>query len=56
MTLLCKQLHVLPRAGGLLDQDSFHVYGMNLVLAALNERQELEQKRAESEQRTRRRK
>jgi hypothetical protein len=52
MTSLCKELHVLPRAGGLLDQDSYHVYGMGLVLAAFNERQQLEHRRMEAEQRT----
>lgn len=44
MTVLCRDLHVLPQAGGLLDQDSYHVYLIQETLAVLQEkeRQEIE--------------
>lgn len=45
LTNLCQTLHVLPRAGGLLDQDARHVYMIECVLAAQNERAEMERKR-----------
>lgn len=48
MTNLCKVLGVLPRAGGLLDQDAYDVYMMQAVLAAQAEREELEAKKRSS--------
>lgn len=42
MTNLCQALHVLPQAGGLLDQDALHVYMIECVLSAQNERAEME--------------
>jgi hypothetical protein len=38
MTRLCQELHCLPNAGGLFDQDSYHVHLMKLVLEADVER------------------
>lgn len=34
LTNLCRSLGCLPRSGGLLDQDSYHVYMMEAVLNA----------------------
>jgi hypothetical protein len=47
MTVLCRDLGVLPRAGGLLDQDSYHVWLMQQTLTVLNEKEqkEIEQQR-----------
>jgi hypothetical protein len=45
LTVLCRELHCLPRPGGLLDQDSYHIWLMNLVTMAQLERSELERKR-----------
>jgi len=41
---LCRAFHVLPRAGGLYDQDSRDVYMMAAVLSAQAEREEMERK------------
>lgn len=38
LTGLCQSLGVLPRGGGLLDQDSYHVYMMQCVLSAQAEK------------------
>jgi len=35
-------MHCLPQAGGLFDQDSFFVYAMNIVLAAIQVKEEEE--------------
>ena len=43
LTSLCQAFQVLPRAGGLLDQDWYLVDGMEHVLKAQNEKQKLEQ-------------
>jgi hypothetical protein len=39
MTNLCRELHVLPQAGGLLDQDSYHVWLIQETLAVLQEKE-----------------
>lgn len=49
MTNLCEAFGVLPRSGGILDQDSYLVWGMTLVLNAKVERQKLEEERAKKE-------
>jgi hypothetical protein len=51
MTNLCQALNCLPRAGGLLDQDSYQVWLMQKVLEAQAERAELDRKRTESQNR-----
>jgi hypothetical protein len=50
MTLLCRDLGVLPRAGGLLDQDSYHVWLLQETLTVLHEKEEkdMEAARAKS--------
>lgn len=45
LTVLCQDLHVLPNAGGLLDQDSYHVWLMQTVMRAQNEKAELDKQR-----------
>jgi len=45
MIVLCRELNVLPRAGGLLDQDSFFVYMLSAAAEAIGERLKREQKR-----------
>ena len=44
LTNLCQELHCLPGAGGLLDQDSKHVWLMKLVLAAQVEKAHKDQR------------
>lgn len=36
MTSLCKALGVLPRSGGLLDQDWYHIALMKAAIRAFN--------------------
>jgi hypothetical protein len=50
MTLLCRDLHVLPGPGGLLEQDSYHVWLLQQTLAVFNEaeRQEVERQKAQA--------
>lgn len=43
--MLAQKFGVLPKAGGLLDQDAGWMSGMQMVLDAVNEREELEEKR-----------
>lgn len=50
LTRLCQAMHVLPRAGGVLDQDSYHIYMIQTVLAAQAEKDELDRKRNASMQ------
>jgi hypothetical protein len=45
---LCRELHVLPRAGGILDQDSYFVLLMNHAMSCINDRQELDRRKTES--------
>lgn len=44
-TLYSEKFGVLPKAGGLLDQDAGWIDGMQKVLSAQAERSELEEKR-----------
>jgi hypothetical protein len=55
MTVLCRDLHVLPQAGGLLDQDSYHMYLIQETLAVLNERERQEVEAEKSKAKARRR-
>jgi hypothetical protein len=43
---MCQELHVLPRGGGLYDQDSYFVHVMKHALNAQNERAELDRHKA----------
>ena len=45
MTRLCQEFHVLPNAGGLLDQDSYHIWLMANVIEADREKEAQEDKR-----------
>lgn len=36
---ICKDFHVLPRAGGMLDQDGYHVMLFRFVSMAYNEKE-----------------
>lgn len=47
-TLLCKELGCLPGEGGLLDQNPVMVDLLTITVQAINERSQLEQKRAEA--------
>lgn len=49
MTSLCRQLRVLPQAGGLLDQDSYHVWLLQETLAVMNEKERLDIERQQAE-------
>ena len=46
LTQLCKALNVLPREGGLLDQDARTVRGMQMVMVAETRQAEAEMKKA----------
>lgn len=49
MAYLCETLGCLPRPGGLLDQDSYHIYLIHSVLAARAEvEREQERKRRQN--------
>jgi hypothetical protein len=50
MTLLCRDLGVLPQAGGLLDQDAYHVWLLQETLGVLNEAEhrEVEKQRSQA--------
>jgi hypothetical protein len=45
---LCRQLHVLPRAGGVLDQDWWEMTAVKVVLEALQEKEQEELKKAKA--------
>jgi hypothetical protein len=51
LTVMCQELHCLPSAGGLLDQDSYHVWIMNLVTSAQAERAALDRKKMDRQAR-----
>jgi hypothetical protein len=55
LTSLCKELGALPREGGLLDQDYYHVVLMRSVLTAVNEKDQKDRKEAESKAKAHRR-
>jgi hypothetical protein len=40
---MCQEFHVLPRAGGLLDQDTVFVYLMSAVLQFSEEKRQLDE-------------
>lgn len=42
---MCREFKCLPDPGGLNDQDSLIVYGMTVVLEAMREREERENKK-----------
>ena len=48
LTYLCRKLGCLPGEGGLLDQDSYLVWGMRTVLAV---REKIKARKAESSRR-----
>jgi hypothetical protein len=45
LTNLCQTLYALPGPGGLLDQDSYHIFMIQAVLAAQAEKAELDRKK-----------
>jgi hypothetical protein len=47
LTNLCQALHVLPRAGGLYDQDPRDIYMISCVLSAQAEKAEMDSKKAQ---------
>lgn len=47
ITDFCQRLHVLPRSGGLLDQDSYLIWGIGLVMSAREQRRQLEEQQEE---------
>lgn len=52
ITSMCRAFNCLPGPGGLLQQDSYLMDGMGFVVEAVNEREELEQKRGSRNQGT----
>jgi hypothetical protein len=51
MTNMCQSLKCLPSPGGLLDQDSLLVIGMNWVVDAQGKKHEIEENQRHMEQR-----
>lgn len=51
MTTLCRQLRVLPKAGGLLDQDAYHVWLIQNTLAVMNEKERIDMEREQAKAR-----
>lgn len=49
---MCQELHVLPKPGGLYDQDSMFVHLMKYALVAQHERRELDNHNAARKART----
>jgi hypothetical protein len=50
---MCQELHVLPKPGGLYDQDSMYVHLMKHALMAQHERRELDNRKAANKARPR---
>jgi hypothetical protein len=48
MVRMCQLLNTLPAAGGLLDQDSYFIYCLRLVMKADEKKEELERARAKA--------
>jgi len=46
--LLCSTYHVLPGPGGVLDQDSYIMYGLMGAISAFAEKAKMEQRQQES--------
>jgi hypothetical protein len=42
---MCEMYHALPSSGGVLDQDSYIIYGLTAVSAALGQKAEKEQQK-----------
>lgn len=55
LTNICQALQSLPGPGGVLEQDSYHIYMIQAVLAAQAEKAELDRKRQAQSQSTSRR-
>jgi hypothetical protein len=49
MASLCKTLHTLPRAGGLYDQDWYHVALLKAGLYAIGKKEQRDQKEQEAQ-------
>jgi hypothetical protein len=56
MTVLCRDLGVLPGSGGLLEQDSYHVWLLQETLAVFREKEQadLDRQKREAEAKARR--
>lgn len=50
---MCQELHVLPKPGGLYDQDSLFVHLMKFALVNQHERRELDNRKAANKVRSR---
>lgn len=46
LAALCESTHSLPRTGGVLDQDPYHLVLLRAGLYGLNKRKEFEQQKA----------
>jgi len=46
--VVCREFHILPRAGGLYDQDSFFVYVLQHYISWISEKEELDTKAAQA--------
>ncbi len=51
MAFLCETYHVLPEAGGVLDQDPVNIRILRMVADARAERQELDRQKSKSQRR-----
>jgi hypothetical protein len=50
LAVLCSELHVLPRAGGVLDQDPYELYLLRAGLSGLNKKVARERELARAQQ------
>jgi hypothetical protein len=48
LTNMCQTMNALPRPGGVLDQDSYLIWGMEIVLNAQAERRRLNEEKERS--------
>jgi hypothetical protein len=48
MTILCRELGALPGPGGLLDQDSYHVWLLQETIQAMNKKEKRDMDQAEA--------
>jgi hypothetical protein len=48
LTILCQKFKQLPRPGGVLDQDAYHVHLLQTVLQVIEEKREMEEKRSKA--------
>lgn len=54
LTGLCKELHVLPGPGGLLEQDAYYVHLLKAGLRGINKKNEVETEKQKAQAKAKR--